>query len=101
VYIGSGANQEDEYVEISNEGDGAAQMEGWKLHHERLNRYFTFPNYVLPAGGICRVYTNVVRADSCAGQSFNSSTQLWLDNQIDCVELLRPDGQQEDEYCNL
>lgn len=100
IAIGTLPNQADEYVKITNDGKDAVQMQGWRLHTDSSNKDFIFPSYMLAAGGICRVYANIIRADSCANESFHSPTQLWLDDEFDCVTLYRPNGLEEDSYCN-
>ena len=54
----------DEYVEITNVGDGSQVLMGWKpIDATQGISQFVFQSYVLQSGGVIRVYTNQVNAE--------------------------------------
>jgi hypothetical protein len=91
-----GPAEPDEYVEIRNIGDQAAQLLGWSLRDEDLQA-FTFPNYLMAPGQTCRVYTDEDHPEWC-GFSFGSPSAIW-NNSGDCAQLIDADGGLVDEVC--
>jgi hypothetical protein len=85
-YNGSkGQNEPDEYVEISNTGNAAVNLEGWVLHDIYGGQQFTWPNFTVQPGQNIRVYTNEVHPES-GGFSFGSNVAIWA-NKGDAAEL--------------
>jgi hypothetical protein len=80
-FAGVEPGQVDEFVEVRNLGGAPQEMTGWTLRSPATGRIFRFPDgFVLSplgGGGSCRVYTGVVRVDSCGG-SFDA-TDVWPD----------------------
>ena len=75
--------QSDEYVEISNSGNVAANLGGWKLLSSGMSlgreQGYVFPNEsILQPGGRFRVYTNQIHEET-GGFSFGSKTAIWND----------------------
>ena len=87
--------ESDEYIEVVN-GGPAQNVAGWQLSDDDGN-VFAFPDYTMPAGGRCRVYTNEDHPESC-GFSFGSSASIWS-NAGDVVILTNPAGQQVESKC--
>lgn len=80
-FAGVEPGQVDEFAEVRNLGGAPQEMTGWTLRSSATGRIFRFPDgFVLSplgGGGSCRVYTGVVRVDSCGG-SFDA-TDVWPD----------------------
>ena len=72
--------QSDEYVELTNRGNKAADIAGWKITSAGSpKQWFIFPaGSVLDAGKSLRVYTNEVHPET-GGFSFASKTAIWND----------------------
>jgi hypothetical protein len=72
--------QSDEYVELTNRGNKAADISGWKITSAGSpKQWFIFPKgSVLDAGKSFRVYTNEVHPET-GGFSFASKTAIWND----------------------
>jgi competence protein ComEC len=89
--------ESDEYAQITNEGNGTVNLEGWRLNAGDPGQDFIFPSYNMQPGQSCRVYTNEYHPESC-GFSFGSSKALW-NNSGDCGRLYDSGGSLADEYC--
>jgi hypothetical protein len=96
-FIGTGAGQADEYVEVSNLGGGSQDMSGWTLRSPARNLKVAFPSgFVMNPSQTCRIYTGTPQADACSGMTFNS-TDVWPDDQgeivlyYDALDLLGAD----------
>ena len=89
--------ESDEYVQITNNGTGIVDLQGWRLNAGDPGQDFVFPSYMIQPGQSCRVYTNEYHPESC-GFSFGSGTALWS-NSGDCGYLYNSEGALENEYC--
>ncbi|MDJ1184774.1 lamin tail domain-containing protein, partial [Roseofilum casamattae] len=89
--------QSDEYIEIANQGNGAADISGWKVTSNGKNQEFVFPAGTSLAGGKSfRVYTNEVHEES-GGFSFGSKTAIWNDKG-DTGKLFDAEGNEVSSY---
>ena len=89
--------QSDEYVEIGNSGNAAADLSNWKVTSTGKNQIFTFPEGTsLAANQTIRVYTDQVHEES-GGFSFGSSTAIWND-QGDTGKLLDAKGNEVSSF---
>ena len=72
--------QSDEYVELTNRGNKAADISGWKITSAgSAKQWFIFPaGSALGAGKSLRIYTNEVHPET-GGYSFASKTAIWND----------------------
>ena len=69
--------ESDEYVEITNRGAEAQNLDGWKLKDvSDGSPYFTFSSYILNAGATIRVYTNEIHPE-WGGFSFRYGRAIW------------------------
>lgn len=91
-------NEGDEYIQILNQSNTAANLEGWSVFAYDSGAELYFPSFVLQPGAYCRVYTNEVHSDSCAGLSFESDEPVWS-NDTDCGGLYDPNEDLVSEYC--
>jgi competence protein ComEC len=83
-YRGLESRQADEYVQIENRTEQVINLQGWTLRDE-AGTVFTFPNFSMEPGRICRVYTNQVHTDWC-GFSYGRGVAIWNDDG-DCASL--------------
>ncbi|MCI0813095.1 MAG: lamin tail domain-containing protein [Chloroflexi bacterium] len=82
----------DEFVEITNCGGLAQDLEDWVLLDiSDGSPSFKFPTYVLHPGDTIRVYTDEIHAEH-GGFSFGSGTAIWNNSQPDRAELRNPEG---------
>ena len=79
--------ESDEYVEITNIGTAAVDLNGWVLK-DISEGYpsFTFPSYVLAPGQSIRVYTNEIHPEY-GGFSFGSGKAVWNNSSPDTAAL--------------
>jgi hypothetical protein len=78
-FVGSGAGQTDEFIEITNLGGGDQEMSGWIVRSPATGQVARFDaGYVMRPGQACRIYTGMVAADSCGRASFNAQN-VWPD----------------------
>lgn len=89
-YDGVEDGEADEYVEIENTGDVAADLENWTLSDEADHTY-TFPSYSLEPGQSIKVYTNMGEF------SFESGWAIW-NNTGDTAYLKDGEGELVDSY---
>ncbi|MEM7028191.1 MAG: thermonuclease family protein [Chloroflexota bacterium] len=89
--------ESDEYAEITNVGNEAVNLAGWRLDADDPNQVFTFPDFLLAAGQSCRVYTNEIHPESC-GFSFGIGRAIWA-NKGDCGHLFNASGQEVSTKC--
>jgi hypothetical protein len=80
--------ESDEYVEITNAEGFPVNLQGWLLGTGTTGLELELTNFTLLPGQSCRVYTNMMRPESC-GISFRSAEPLW-DNEEDCGFLSEP-----------
>lgn len=67
----------DEYVELINNGSGAANLSGWYVHADVCDVRFIFPEgTILQPGKLIRVYTNRVDI-ATGGFSFKIDHAIW------------------------
>jgi len=95
-YNGSGSSEPDEYVQIRNDDSQVIQLAGWTLRDE-ANHVFTFPNFELDPGQVCRIYTNQHHPEWC-GFNYGNSAAIW-NNGGDCGTLQNSTGAIIDTYC--
>ena len=82
----------DEYVEITNLGDTAQQLSGWRLLDVADGRpEFTFSSRTLGPGETVRVYTNEVHEES-GGFSFGRGSAIWSNSAPDEAALYDETG---------
>jgi hypothetical protein len=91
-------NEPDEFIEIKNFEATPVDMTDWWIYAEYEGEIFPFLNFTLPPGVSCRVYTDRVQADSCAGDSFLSILPVW-NNDGDCGYLFDADGEEKSVMC--
>ena len=85
--------ESDEYVEITNVGDGPQDVTGWLLmDFSDGNPSFTFPSFIMASGEIIRVYT-----DECHPEwgsfSFEYGNAIWNNADPDTAALYNAEGQ--------
>jgi hypothetical protein len=94
-------NEADEYVELRNEGQTPAYLDGWRLKairnadNAQLDEY-TFPGgSVIAANQTCRIYTNLpFGAENCGfAGGFANDQPIWPPNGARAV-LVNPQGQE-------
>lgn len=95
-YDGASNTEPDEYVEIRNDDSVPIQLQNWTLRDE-ANHVFTFPNFTIQPGQICRVYTNENHAEWC-NFNYGSGSAIW-NNSGDCADLRNSNGVTVDSYC--
>jgi hypothetical protein len=85
-----GSNEPDEYVEITNTGTQAVNLESWTLRDVYGGQEFTWHAVSIQPGGRIRVYTNESHPES-GGFSFHSGSAIWR-NAGDAAELVDAGG---------
>ena len=96
LYNGAGASEPDEYVQIENFDSRPIQLDGWTLR-DQANHVFTFPQFVMQTGQVCRIYTNEIHSNWC-GFSYGSSSAIW-NNGGDCATLKNSSSTTINELC--
>jgi micrococcal nuclease len=97
-YQGTSGAESDEYIEITNNEGFPVNLRGWLLSTGVTGLDLELTNFTLLPGQSCRVYTNMMRPESC-GISFSSAQPLW-DNEEDCGFLSEPlNYELVDFYC--
>jgi uncharacterized repeat protein (TIGR01451 family) len=86
----------DEYVEIRNDDTQSIPLDSWTLNNSD-NRTFTFPDYLMQPGEVCRVYTNQEHPEWC-GFTYVSESDVW-DSAQGCAYLRDGEGVLIDAYC--
>ena len=78
----------DEYVEITNVGDGAQDLFNWRLLDatQVSSPIFEFPTYILQPGEIIRVYTNEDHPE-WGGFSFQRKVAIWSNDNPNTAAL--------------
>ena len=81
--------ESDEYVQITNYGESAQDLLGWKLQdaHDEHQVFEFRSSYVLPPGATIRVYTNEIH-DEWGGFSFGKGRSIWNNSEADTAVLL-------------
>lgn len=92
----NGAQEPDEYVEITNSGPEPVDITDWELQDLTGDREYKWENYILQPGQKIRVYTNEVHPDT-GGFSFRSRGAIWR-NGGDVAELYDVDKQLVSRY---
>ncbi len=86
--------ESDEYVEITNLGDQAQNLAGWRLEDiSEGHPSFTFPSYILAPGKSIRVYTNEHHPE-WGGFSFEYSRAIWNNSEPDVAALYNNQGEE-------
>ncbi|MFQ6101377.1 MAG: sigma-70 family RNA polymerase sigma factor [Anaerolineae bacterium] len=83
-YDGVGSQEPDEHIDIRNDDTRPIQLDGWTLR-DKANHVFTFPNFVMQPGQVCRVYTNEDHPEWC-GFNYGSGLAIW-NSGGDCAYL--------------
>lgn len=79
--------ESDEYVEITNLGDEAQDLDGWVLKDiADGGPSFTFPSHDLKPGKSIRVYTNEIHP-KWGGFSFGCEGAVWNNKEPDIAAL--------------
>ena len=85
-------SEADEFVQILNQGDGAVNLDGWRLLDvSDGSPEFTFPSYELPPQSTVRVYTDEVHPEY-GRFSFQRKSAVWSNSSPDTARLFNPDG---------
>ena len=86
-------SESDEYVQITNHGEGAQDLRGWSLSDASDNRreFLFHGSHVLGPRETIRVYTNELH-DEWGGFSFGVGTAIWSNQAADTAVLLDADG---------
>jgi competence protein ComEC len=95
-YDGAGNLEPDEYVEIRNNESYPIHLEGWTLS-DIANHVYTFPNFTIQPGQVCRIYTNEYHPEWC-GFDYGFGSAIW-NNTGDCAYLRDFQTILIDEYC--
>ncbi len=95
-YDGDGSLEPDEFVEIKNDSNSPIQLEEWTLR-DIANHIYTFPNYVIQPGQVCRVFTNEFHPEWC-GFNYGSGSAIW-NNTGDCAYLRDNQTNLINDYC--
>lgn len=93
---GAGSTEPDEYVELRNEQAFPIALTGWMLQDQDAH-LFTFPEFYISPGQICRVYTNETHPEYC-GFNWASGSSIW-DNNGECAELRDENNTLIDSFC--
>jgi cardiolipin synthase A/B len=94
-FDGQGSQEPDEYVQIQNMDTVSIQLQGWTLS-DAANHVFTFPNFFIQPGQVCRVYTNENHPEWC-GFNYGSGSAIW-NNTGDTASLRNSNGVLIDMY---
>jgi len=85
--------ESDEYVEITNLGDGPQDLTGWMLiDFSDRHPSFTFPSFIMASGQRIRVYTNEYHPE-WGGFSFEYGKAIWNNTDPDTAALYNAEGQ--------
>jgi hypothetical protein len=85
--------ESDEYVEITNTGDGPKDITGWLLiDFSDGNPSFIFPSFIMASGERIRVYTNEYHPE-WRGFSFEYGNAIWNNADPDTAALYNAEGQ--------
>ncbi|MFJ7152310.1 choice-of-anchor K domain-containing protein [Streptomyces sp. NPDC100445] len=96
-YLGTGAAQADEYVEIHNKGGAPQDLSGWSVQAKPTGYSYPFPpGTVIQPGQRYRVYTNETHPQD-GGFSFGSTGEVWRD-QGGIARLVADDGFVVDQH---
>lgn len=85
--------ESDEYVEVTNTGDGPQDITGWLLiDFSDGNPSFTFSSFIMASGERIRVYTNECHPEwGCF--SFGYGKAIWNNADPDTAALYNAEGQ--------
>jgi endonuclease YncB( thermonuclease family) len=89
--------ESDEFVQITNQGSTAVNLQGWRLNAGEPEQDFYFPDFLLDPELSCRLYTNEDHPEYC-GMSFGIDREIW-NNGGDCGYLYNDEGAQVSKYC--
>ncbi len=85
--------ESDEYIEVTNLGDGPQDLTGWLLiDFSDGNPSFTFPSFIMASGQRIRVYTNEYHPE-WGGFSFEYGKAIWNNTDPDTAALYNAEGQ--------
>jgi micrococcal nuclease len=87
----------EEWVEVTNGGDGAVDLTGWGVQDESSSHRFSFPDgYGLPAGGTVRIHSGEGRPTATDLYWGQAGSAIW-NNDGDTVFLIDPAGNVHDQ----
>ena len=89
--------ESDEYVEVSNTGNAAANLGGWIINAGDPGQNFTFPGYEFGPKPVMPRLHQRASPESC-GFSFGRGQAIW-NNKGDCGALYDSLGSEVDTYC--
>lgn len=95
-YDGTGREESDEFVELTNPSGCPLQLGGWQLRDDN-GLVYTFPAFIINPGQVCRIYTNETHPEWC-GFNWGRGSPVW-NNAGECGLLWDPQGKLEFEYC--
>jgi RNA polymerase sigma factor (sigma-70 family) len=95
-YDGTDSQEPDEHIDIRNDDTQPIQLNGWTLRNE-ADDVFTFPDFVIQPGQVCRVYTGEDHPEWC-GFNYGSDLAIWS-NDGDCAYLGDSAGTPIHTYC--
>jgi len=93
-----GKKEPDEYCELINQSGAPINLKGWRLNAGAPSQNYQFPDFVLPPGQTCRVYTNEDHPESGGLNWHHSGQALWR-NSGDCGYLYDAAGNEVSRYC--
>ncbi len=88
-------NLNDEWIEITNQGEEDVSLEGWTLSDQQ-NHTYTFQDFVLIAGGSAKVHTGSGE-DTEEDLYWNRNTSTW-NNDGDVATLTDAEGNVVSRY---
>jgi endonuclease YncB( thermonuclease family) len=91
-------NEPDEYIEIKNFENTPVDLTDWWIYAEINSQFFPFTEFSLGPGQSCRIYTNLIEADSCVSDSFLSIFEVW-ENSGDCGYLFDAENEERSVFC--
>ncbi len=90
------SKEPDEYLEFANNDRCPIQLEGWQAR-DANNTVYTFPDFRIAPGQVCRLYTNQNHPEWC-GFNWQRGSPVWS-NAGECGTLWDDRGNLVSEYC--
>ncbi len=75
-FDGTGNNEPDEYVVITNRSTSPIRLQGWTLS-DKADHVYYFPSYTIQPGASCRIYTNESHPEYCDFSYRFDSSAIW------------------------
>jgi competence protein ComEC len=95
-FKGLESGQADEFVQVENISQQGLPLVGWSLRDE-VGTVYTFPDFTMEPGRICRVYTNQLHSEWC-GFSYGRGSAIWNDDG-DCAYLYDANNNLISQFC--